>query len=182
MLAARYQTIVAEDLNVAAMTQNRKLARAICDQGFGTARRMLTYKTGWNGGRLLMAGRFYPSSKACSGCGAVKAKLALSERTYRCGHCGLALDRDVNAAINLRNLAASGAESLNACGGCVRPGPAGRRPLNQEPGTVHAGKTGTVPRQHGTAGSGLTRAHLSATEMSVRSRRPATAASGLRPG
>jgi putative transposase len=94
---------------------------------------------------------FYPSSKACSGCGAVKAKLALSERTYRCGHCGLALDRDVNAAINLRNLAASGAESLNACGGCVRPGPAGRRPLNQEPGTVHAGKTGTVPRQHGTA-------------------------------
>jgi hypothetical protein len=56
------------------------------------------------------------------------------------------VDRDINAAINLRDLAASGAESLNACGGCVRPGRAGRRPLNQEPGAAHAGKTGTAAR------------------------------------
>ena len=143
-LTASYETIVCEDLNVAGMVQNRKLARALADQGFGIARRMLGYKTTWNGGRLVLADRFYPSSKTCSGCGAVKAKLPLSERTYRCDNCGLILDRDVNAAINLRDLAASGAESLNACGGCVRPGLAGRQPLNQEPGTAHAAKTGTA--------------------------------------
>jgi len=143
-LTARYETIVCEDLNVVGMVQNRKLARALADQGFGITRRMLGYKTAWNGGRLVLAGRFYPSSKTCSSCGAVKAKLPLSERTYRCDTCGLVLDRDVNAAINLRDLAASGAERLNACGGCVRPGQAGRWPLNQEPGTALAGKTGTA--------------------------------------
>jgi len=75
MLAARYETVVAEDLNVAGMTRNRRLARAIADQGFGAARRMLSYKTAWHGGTLLTAGRWYPSSKQCSGCGLVKAKL-----------------------------------------------------------------------------------------------------------
>ena len=85
MLAARYEKVVAEDLNVAGMTRNRRLARAITDQGFGTARRMLSCKTGWNGGTLVLADRWYPSSKMCSGCGTVKAKLGLSERTYHCG-------------------------------------------------------------------------------------------------
>jgi putative transposase len=143
-LARRYETVVAEDLNVTGMTRNRRLARAICDQGFGQARRMLGYKTAWNGGTLILADRWYPSSKTCSGCGAVKTKLALSERTYHCDRCGLDLDRDVNAARNLLSLAASGAESQNACGGCARPGTAGQRPAKQEPGTVHAGKTGTA--------------------------------------
>ena len=78
---------------------------------------MLGYKTAWNGGRLVIADRFYPSSKTCSGCGAVKAKLALSERTYGCDACGLVMDRDLNAARNLLELAASGAESRNACRG-----------------------------------------------------------------
>jgi putative transposase len=106
-LAARYETVVAEDLNVAGMTRNRKLARAISDQGFGQVRRMLAYKTRWHGGALLIADRWYPSSKTCSACGAVKAKLALSQRVYRCGECGLVLDRDVNAARNLLHLAAT---------------------------------------------------------------------------
>jgi putative transposase len=94
-----------------------------------------------------MAGRFYPSSKTCSGCGAVKAKLTLSERTYVCTACGLMTDRDVNAARNLLALAASGAERINACGGTARPRPARHVPVKQEPGTVHAGKTGTASRQ-----------------------------------
>jgi putative transposase len=129
------------------MTRNRRLARAVADQGFGQARRMLAYKSAWNGGTLVTADRFYPSSKKCSGCGTVKAKLPLSERTFRCGTCGLAEDRDVNAARNLLYLAASGAESLNACGGTVRPGQAGQVPVKQEPGTPSGGKTGTASRQ-----------------------------------
>ena len=158
-LASRYATVAAEDLNVSGMTRNRSLARAIADQGFGEARRMLAYKTTWNGGTLVLAGRFCPSSKTCSGCGAVKAKLALSERTYRCGTCGLAAGRDVNAARNLLNLAASGAESQNACGAQVRPSPAGHRAVKQEPGTAHAGQTGTAAGQLAAAGQEPTHAH-----------------------
>jgi putative transposase len=156
-LARRYETVVAEDLNVAGMTRNRRLARAISDQGFGQARCMLGYKTAWNGGTLILAGRWYPSSKTCSGCGTVKTKLALSERAYHCENCGLDLNRDVNAARNLLSLAASGAESQNACGGCARPGTAGQRPANQEPGTVHTGKTGTAGPQDPAASYALTK-------------------------
>ncbi|HEX7164721.1 MAG TPA: IS607 family element RNA-guided endonuclease TnpB [Trebonia sp.] len=149
-LACRYETVVVEDLNVAGMVKNRKLARAITDQGFGETRRMLGYKIAWNGGTLVVADRWFPSSKTCSSCGAVKAKLFLKERTFRCEHCGHAEDRDVNAARNLLGLAASGAESINACGGYVRPGPAGQRPSKQEPGSPHRRKTGTAAPQ-GTA-------------------------------
>jgi putative transposase len=146
-LATRYAIVVCEDLNVAGMTRNRSLARAIADASFGRTRRMLAYKTTWNGGKLIVADRFFPSSKTCSGCGTVKAKLTLSERTYRCHVCDLVLDRDVNAAANLLKLAASGAERINACGGTARPSLAGRVPAKQEPGTAPAGKTGTSARQ-----------------------------------
>jgi len=158
-LASRYETVVAEDLNVAGMVRNRRLARAISDAGLGQARRMLAYKTTWNGGTLVTAGRFYPSSKTCSGCGTVKAKLALSERTYACDVCGLVLDRDVNAAANLLKLSASGAERENACGGTVRPGLAGHVPVKQEPGTAPAGRTGTVGGQPLAARREPTHAH-----------------------
>jgi putative transposase len=143
-LAARYETVVIEDLNVAGMIRNRKLARAIADQGFGQVRRMLAYKTSGRGGAMVATDRWYPSSKTCSGCGTVKAKLALSERTYHCDACGLVEDRDVNAARNLLKLAASGAESLNACGATVRPGPAGHAVSKQEPGARKLGETWTV--------------------------------------
>ena len=158
-LAERYETVVAEDLNVAGMIRNRSLARAISDQGFGQARRMLGYKATWNGGRLVPADRFYPSSKTCSACGAVKAKLTLKNRVYVCEECGVVIDRDVNAARNLLNLAASGTERLNACGGTVRPGLAGRVPLKQEPGTALAGQAGTASGQPLAAGRELAHAH-----------------------
>jgi putative transposase len=90
---------------------------------------------------------WFPSSKTCSGCGTVKAKLSLSERTFRCGHCGLVADRDVNAARNLLHLAASGAERQNAGEGTVRPRPARHVPVKQEPGSPDGRKTGTAPRQ-----------------------------------
>jgi putative transposase len=130
-LARRYETVVAEDLNVAGMVRNRRLARAVADQGFGQARRMLEYKTRWNGGQVLIADRWFPSSKTCSACGTVKARLSLSMRTFTCECCGLVLDRDVNAARNLLHLAVSGTERENACGGTVRSGLAGHSQRNE---------------------------------------------------
>jgi len=120
-LAREYGTVVVEDLNVAGMVRNRRLARAISDAGFGEIRRQLAYKAAWNGGRLAVADRWFPSSKTCSGCGAVKPKLSLAERTYTCIECGLVLDRDLNAALNLKQLvertvAGSGPETLNGRG------------------------------------------------------------------
>jgi putative transposase len=95
-LAAQVATVVVEDLNVAGMLANRKLARSIADAGFAEIRRQLDYKTTWNGGALVVADRWYPSSKTCSDCGAVKAKLPLRVRVFRCDKCDLILDRDVN--------------------------------------------------------------------------------------
>jgi putative transposase len=106
-LAVRFGTIFIEDLNVSGMTRNRRLARRIAGAGMGEFRRQLGYKTTWRAGRLVVADRWYPSSKTCSNCGAVKAKLCLSERTYRCDHCGYTADRDHNAARNLASLASS---------------------------------------------------------------------------
>jgi IS605 OrfB family transposase len=121
-LAREYGTIVIEDLNVAGMVKNRRLARVICDAGFGEIRRQLAYKTTWGGGRLIVADRWYPSSKTCSGCGVVKTKLRLSERVFACTGCGLSLNRDTNAAVNLASLvkhsvvAGSGPETQNGRG------------------------------------------------------------------
>ncbi|MFI7488093.1 IS607 family element RNA-guided endonuclease TnpB [Micromonospora echinaurantiaca] len=161
-LATGYGTIVVEDLNVAGMLRNRRLARRISDAGFAEIRRQLTYKTRWYGGRLLVADRWYPSSKTCSGCGTVKTKLALSERTFTCTTCGLILDRDVNAAQNLAALAAtvagSGSETLNGRGAdrkTPHPGPVAVKRL---PGTATVGKTGTVPPQGRTSNHVLTSA------------------------
>lgn len=159
-LAARYQTIVAEDLNVTGMLANRRLARAVADQGFAAARRMLDYKSTWNGGRLITADRWYPSSKTCSGCGWRKPSLRLSERAFRCEACGLVAGRDVNAATNLLRFApgtASGAGTGPTTGpkprgAAVRPGLARPAVVNQEPGIPHGSKTGTVAEQLAAAG------------------------------
>ncbi|MFD9718902.1 IS607 family element RNA-guided endonuclease TnpB [Streptomyces sp. NPDC059076] len=107
-VAAEYGTVAVEDLNVAGMLKNRRLARRIADAGFGEIRRQLDYKTRQrHATRLVVANRWYPSSKTCSGCGAVKAKLPLHIRTYQCDACHLVIDRDDNAALNLAALAAA---------------------------------------------------------------------------
>jgi putative transposase len=142
-LAQTYGTVVVEHLNLAGMLRNRRLARRIADAGWGELRRQLGYKTIWVGGILVQAETFFPSSKTCSGCGHVKAKLPLSERTYRCERCGLVLDRDHNAARNLAALARAGAaivagsgpETANARGADGRPGLAGQAAVNREAGT-----------------------------------------------
>ena len=105
-LVREFDTIVIEDLHVAGLLRNRSVARQLSDLGMGEIRRQLTYKAEWSGVRLIVADRWFASSKTCSGCGTAKTKLALSERTYVCMTCGIVLDRDVNAALNLAALAA----------------------------------------------------------------------------
>lgn len=102
-LCRENQTVVIEDLNVKGMVKNHSLARSISDVGFGLFRRFLAYKAQMYGTSIIVADRFFPSSKTCSSCGAVKDVLSLGERTYQCG-CGLELDRDLNAALNLVKL------------------------------------------------------------------------------
>lgn len=102
---AKPGTVVLEDLNVSGMLQNRRLSKAISDVGFYELRRQIEYKAGWNGAKVEIADRFYPSSKTCAECGAVKPLLKLSERTFVCEACGAIVDRDLNAALNLAALA-----------------------------------------------------------------------------
>lgn len=104
-IRAEYGTVVVEDLNVAGMLKNRRLARPISDAGFGEIRRQLTYKGQRNATRTVVASRWYPSSRICSNCGAVKAKLPLHVRVFDCDQCPLVMDRDENAAHNLAALA-----------------------------------------------------------------------------
>ncbi|MFT3805218.1 MAG: RNA-guided endonuclease TnpB family protein [Burkholderiaceae bacterium] len=113
-LAQRFHTIGVEDLNVRGMVKNRHLARSIADMSFFELRRQLEYKTNMRGGQVVAADRFYPSSKTCSGCGQKLDVLPLSVRQWTCPACGAQHDRDVNAAINLKNMAVS--STVSACG------------------------------------------------------------------
>ncbi len=110
-LATTYKKVVIENLDVKGMMRGR-LARAIGDCGFYEFRRQLEYKCEWYGSELIVADRYFPSSKKCSGCGRLH-DMPLSKRQMRCD-CGIDLDRDLNAAINLKNLA--GEASVLVCG------------------------------------------------------------------
>ena len=100
-LIDRHCTVVIEDLNVACMIANRHLALGAADQAMGTLRQLLSYKAVWYGTDLVVAHRFYPSSKTCSGCGCVHGSLGRGERHWTCPGCGSSHDRDHNAAVNL---------------------------------------------------------------------------------
>jgi putative transposase len=109
MLAGSFETVVLEDLDVGGLVKKSKkdttkaLSRSILDAGWYELRRQLTYKTQDRGHRIIVVDRFYPSSKKCSHCGESKAKLAQSDRVFECSTCGITLDRDVNAARNIRD-------------------------------------------------------------------------------
>ena len=92
--------VVIEDLVVSNMMKNKHLSDAIRKQGFYEFRRQLEYKCNFRGIKLVVADRFYPSSKSCSQCGKIKKDLKLKDRVYKCS-CGLNIDRDLNASINL---------------------------------------------------------------------------------
>lgn len=163
-LAQHHQVITVETLNAAGMRSaggafKRGLNRALADAALGEVRRVLGYKTKWYGSTLVEADRCYPSSKLCSGCGRRKPNLTLADRTYVCDRCGLRIDRDLNAAINLARLGepCPGEESPAGSGPVAgrgatretepaRAGDAGGReastPHQQQPG-----KTGTASPQ-----------------------------------
>jgi putative transposase len=113
-LCKNHAYVAIEDLHVAGMLKNHRLAQAISDASMGEIRRQLTYKAERFGTRLAVIERFYPSSKTCSSCGWMNENLELSKRVFVCVECGYLADRDYNAAKNI--LAISSTDSLNACG------------------------------------------------------------------
>ena len=113
-LSKNHAEIVIEDLNVKGMSKNRKLSSALLDGGFYEFKRQLTYKCDWYGSKMTVVDRFYPSSKTCSNCQNIKTDLTLKDRIYKCNSCGFEIDRDLNAAINLKTKAVS--YTVFACG------------------------------------------------------------------
>ena len=130
-LTRRFHTLGIEDLNVSGMVKNHHLSRAISDMGFFEFRRQLEYKAAMRGSVVVVADRFFASSKTCSACGEKAEKLPLSIRSWECPTCGVNHDRDVNAAINLANYASAAhfgtlsvplsshavSSTVSACGG-----------------------------------------------------------------
>ena len=133
-IAKQGGTVKVETLNISGMARNSRLARSVHDAGMGGFVRMLAYKCDWYGTAFVQIDRWYPSSKTCSRCGAVKQALLLSERTYRCVTCGFECDRDANAARNIQafDTAARSAVADAETRRTDRPaGPHGRRSVNQ---------------------------------------------------
>lgn len=116
-LVKSYALIGVEDLNIKGMVKNRHLSRSISDAGWGEFKRQLTYKSERYDSQVILMGKFYPSSKTCSECGTVKTTLPLAQRVFGCENCGLCLDRDLNAALNINAVAQSYGETLNERGG-----------------------------------------------------------------
>lgn len=113
LLAKNHGTVVIEDLNVSGMMANHKMAKAIADMSLFEFRRQLTYKCELYGSKLVVVDRWFPSSKICSQCRTKKKSLLLQERVFKCQHCGFQCDRDLNAAVNLKNAAS---HAVSACG------------------------------------------------------------------
>ena len=111
-MIAKYDGIVLEDLNVRGMMKNHCLAKSIADVSWSEFKRQLKYKAMWNSKHFVLIGRFEPTSKTCSNCGYIQ-DMPLSKRQYNCPYCGMSLDRDLNASINICRL---GQSRINACG------------------------------------------------------------------
>ena len=129
-LISENQAVFTEDLNVVGIA--KRMGKSVGDAGWSELVRQLEYKAAWQGKTLVKIGRYFPSSKICSCCGYQHRDLALSERRWICPSCGVLLDRDVNAAINihregLKLVAAGQSETINACGAPVRPAKQARR-------------------------------------------------------
>ena len=137
-LAKTKSVVVIEDLSVRGMQRSHRLGGSLADAALGRFKETLRYKAEWYGMRLVLASRYFPSSQRCSACGYLHRELAMADRRFRCPACQVEMDRDWNAARNLLSVAASAAETPNACGA----GSAGRDSsvelpaMNQEPETA----------------------------------------------
>lgn len=118
MLVNNYDVICIEDLNTSGMLKNHKLAGSISDASLSTFRRQLEYKCQWYGKELVVISRFYPSSKTCSRCGWKNKDLKLLDRTFICKDCGVEIDRDLNAAINIQAVGVDAAMADAEQSGC----------------------------------------------------------------
>lgn len=116
-IITKYDGVVLENLNISGMLKNHKLAKAISDVSWFEFKRQLEYKTKWNFKHFILIGRFEPTSKKCSNCGYIQ-EMTLKKRIFNCPICGLHLDRDLNASINIKNLGINtvGHTEINACG------------------------------------------------------------------
>ncbi|MHA2231677.1 MAG: RNA-guided endonuclease InsQ/TnpB family protein [Candidatus Hodarchaeales archaeon] len=142
-LTQNHGVVVTEDLHVAGLTKNKRQAKSWADVAHGEFRRQLAYKSAWNGAHYVEVPRFFPSSKLCSTCWYYHPDLTLQDRVFECPMCGMMLDRDLNAALNMEQyyhsrlylhpnytVAGSLSETLNACGEVVRPD--GFRPTSRK--------------------------------------------------
>lgn len=121
-LCKTYKIIGIENLKVKNMMGNHKLAKSVQDASMSMFLTTLCRKAVKYNNMIFKVDTFYPSSKTCSNCGQVKTKLGLDERVYECEECGIIIDRDLNAAINLKKVALSAVETLNACGESLNGG------------------------------------------------------------
>ncbi len=115
-LTENYKEITIEDLNVSGMLKNHHIAKAISDLGMYEFKRQLEYKSQLRGNNLIIVDRWFPSSKTCSRCGYINHNLKLSDRVFKCPQCGLVVDRDLNASINLLNYSRVSSTRTYACG------------------------------------------------------------------
>ncbi len=121
-VSKRPRAIILEDLSVSGLLKNHTLAQAVADVGMGEFRRQIAYKSRWSGSMLYLAHAFFPSTQLCSHCHRMSSEhIKLSTRTFHCVHCGLAVDRDLNAARNLVWLYTASSAEIDACGEIVRP-------------------------------------------------------------
>lgn len=150
-LAKNHSMIVTEDLHVKGLIRNKKLSKYWADLAHGAFQRLLSYKVSLYSSKLIEIDRWFPSSKLCSNCLYYHRELTFAERVFRCPLCGLVLDRDQNAAVNVANyyyiyqpliapVAASSAETLNACGEAIRP--VAQQARLEEPGRIAPETTG----------------------------------------
>jgi len=150
-IAKRSSTVVLETLNVAGMTKNHCLAKALFDASPSSLHRMITYKMWMAGGTVVKANRFFPSSKRCSACGEVKKDQSLKDRTFICEACGFEADRDHNAAINLVQLAelVKIAGSSPVCSVLLPPVPKAKRKRKRDKACGETSSGSYVPTGEG---------------------------------
>jgi putative transposase len=153
-LVKNHALLVLEDLNITDMTSNRKLSRAISDAAWGELARQITYKQAWRGGQVVVADRWFPSSKTCSTCGTLRKDLTLKDRTFECDSCGHVMDRDLNAAVNLAAWAENHTPPVTDGAGCG-VARVGDRQAAGPVTNAHRQDTPTRNGSHGHGGKGL---------------------------